>query len=415
MVTKQRKIVIIGGGFGGIRAALDLTKRNIPDTKIILISDKLYFEYQPALYRVVTGYSPLEACIPLQVIFEKTDVEVLEDTIIAVDLQSKKLFGKSNSQYSFDFLVLALGSETNYFDIPGLKEFSFGFKSVQEALRLKKHLHEVFEACIISETDKEEDICRAHIVIIGGGASGAELAGQLAIYTKILAKKHKLDSSLITIDLIEAASRLLPTLPEDVSIKIQKRLRSLGVNILLNRSVIKEEIETVYLQDIKMKTKTVIWTAGVKPNHLYSEIKGLLFDKKGRVIVDEFLQAKGFDNIFILGDAAATPYAGMAQTAIYDGSFIANIIMKKIYGQSLEPYNPSKPFYVIPVGVAWAAVIIGKLKFYGLIGWWLRRLADLRFFFSILSLRKAFLAYQSGKALCESCKICSLENKSLVE
>ncbi len=407
----QNKIIIVGGGFGGIRTALDLEKKNLPASKIILISDKPHFEYHPALYRIVTGKSPLEVCIPLQDIFEGKKVEVVEDSIIEANLEQRELKGISGSRYSFNFLVLALGSETTYFNIPGLKEYSFGFKSINEALRLRRHLHELFETCKISDKDLEEDVCRLHFIIVGGGASGVELAGELAIYTRKLAKKHQLNPSLITIDLIEAASRLLPTLPEEVSEKARKRLQSLAVNIFLNRRVTEGEVKKVYLKDMQMKTETVIWTAGVKPHHLYSKIQGLEQDKQERVIVDKLLQAKNFQNIFIIGDAAATPYAGLAQTAIYDGNFVAEVIRRKILGMSVEKcqYYPLKPSYAIPIGPGWAAVLSGNYRFFGRFGWWLRRLADLRFFLSILPFRKALLAFQSGKTLCEICSICSVD------
>lgn len=404
----HRKIIIAGGGFGGIRTALDLAEKNLPNTKIILVSDKPHFEYHAALYRVATGRSPLGACVPLRDIFRDKYVEVLKDTVVKVDIKEKTLEGNSGSLYSFDFLVLALGSETVYFNIPGLKELSFGFKSINEALILKRHLHKLFIAC--EKATAEEKVCSTHIVVVGGGSSGTELAGELAVYTRKLARKHHLEPSLVTIDLIESVSRLLPALPKDVSERVKRRLHRLGVNVFLNRVVIREEIEEIYLKDMEMKTKTVIWTAGVKPNHLYTQIDGLTFDKKGRVVVDEFLQPKGFSNIFVIGDAAATPHTGLAQTAIRDGSFVANTIIKKIYDRPLESYIPKSPSYAIPVGPGWAAVLIGGCRFYGRLGWWLRRLADLKFFLSFLPFRKALSVYQSGKTLCESCAICYPEN-----
>ena len=420
----EKKIIIVGGGFGGIRVALDLVKQKLSNTKIVLVSDKPHFEYTPALYRVVTGRSPLEVCIPLREIFptkgavsasgtrssfggKGNGVEVIKDFIIEVDIKGKKITGKSGSRYSFDFLVLALGSETSYFNIPGLEEFSFGFKSINEALRLKRHLHEAFASC--ERATPEERVCAAHIVIVGGGASGTELAGELALYTKELAKKHVIDPVLITIDLIETAPRLLPTMPEDVSEKVRLRLHHLGVNIFLNRMMIKEEVEKVFLKDMEMKTKTVIWTAGVRPNHFYGGTEGFQFDKKGRVVVDEYLQAKGLKNIFIIGDAASTPFSGMAQTAIGDGRFVADVIIRKISQKPLFSYKAKKPFTAVPIGWGWAAVLLDGLRVYGRVGWWLRRLGDFRYFLSILPTRKALIAFRSGKKLCESCPACSEE------
>ncbi len=302
---------------------------------------------------------------------------------------------------------MALGSETVYFDIPGLKEYSFGFKSIQEALRLKRHLHEVFASCELSQ--KEDKVCSAQIVVVGGGASGVELAGELAIYTKDLAKKHNMEPSLVTIDLIEAAPRILPTMPPDVSEKARVRLQSLGVNIFLNRALMKEEFDEIYLKDIELKAKTVIWTAGVKPHHLYTQVAGLSFDKRGKVIVDATLRPSGFENVFVVGDASSTEFSGMAQTAVLDGKSVAKNVKRLLSNQTPTPASSKKPSYAIPVGPGFAVVLLGSLRVYGFVGWVIRRLIDLKFFMSILPFNKALLAFQSGKTVCESCLICSVE------
>lgn len=403
--TNPRKIVIVGGGFGGIRAALDLASEKLHDTKIILISDKKHFEYSPALYRVVSGRSPLGVCMMLQEIFERKDVEVLTDTLTHVDLKEKTIEGSSGSSYSFDSLVLALGSETTYFDIPGLQELSFGFKSINDALRLKQHLHYLFEA--YKKAGTQEAVKAAHIIVVGGGATGVELASELAHYTRALAKKHALAPSLITIDLIEAASRLAPHLPPDMSQVIHGRLHGLGINVFLNRTVIKKETEEVFLKDMEMKTKTVIWAAGVKPHHLYREIAGLTLDEKGRVLVDAHLRAQGLSNIFIVGDAASTLYAGMAQSAIHGGRFVARMIARIMRGEKLIPYIPQKPAHAIPLGPGWAAALVGPIRLYGKAGWLVRNAADFRFFLSVMPTSKALHMYQSGRTICESCGVCS--------
>lgn len=389
-----KRVLIIGGGFGGISAALALEKKRVPGLKIILISDKPHFEFTPALYRVVTGTA--EACIPLNEMVKGKDVEVFTDSITGVDLIQKSVNGQSGTKYNFDFLILALGSETAYFNIPGLKELSFSCKSVSEATKLREHIDGLLKACLVSAEDKDEDVCRTNFVIVGGGANGVELGGELILYAKARAKSYDLDPSLVTVDLIEASSRLLPAMREDFSARVEKRLRTLGVNVFLNRTVVEEEIEKVHLRDMEMKTKTVIWTAGVKPHHLFSEIRGLKLGEKGRVVVDEYLQAS--ENVFVIGDGAATPYTGMAQTAIYDGKFVADVIASKLSGRKPRKYYPKKPAYVVPIGSGWAAAIIGRFTFYGRIGWWIRLIADLLFFLSILPPLKAVKAFR-GVAL----------------
>lgn len=404
-MESQEKVVIVGGGFGGVSTALGLARSNLPDVKIILISDIPHFEYHPSLYRVVTGKSPLEVCIPLSEIFKNTKVEIVEDTITRLDTNGKVLKGSSESRYSYDFLVLALGSEAAYYNIPGLKENAFGFKSIREALVLKRHLHEVFANC--KDAPKDQKTTLVHIVVIGGGAAGTELAGELAVYTKGMALSHKIDPSLVTIDLFEAAPRILATLPEDVSEKIRVRLQSLGVNIFLNRAVEKEELENVYLKDMQVKAKTVIWTAGVKPNSFYSTVASFEFDKRGRVIVDEYLRAKNLDNVFVIGDGASTANSGTAQTAVLDGKSVVENINRQIQGESLIKAVSKKSILVIPVGPSWAAAPVGDLRFYGRMGWFIRKVADLKYLLTILPPREAFLAFQSKKTLCESCPICS--------
>ena len=405
MQTKQKKIIIVGGGFAGIRAALDLAREKLPHASITLVSDRPHFEFNPALYRVVTGNSPLEVCVPLREIFEKTSVEVIQDTITRVNLAEKTVRGASESTYYYDYLMLSLGSETVYFNIPGLLNNSFAFKSIDEALRLKRHLHETFESCV--KADKKHKASALHIVVVGAGPSGTELAAELSCYCKTLAQNHGLNPLEVSVDLVEAAPRILPMLPENFTKNIEKRLVQLGITMQTGEAVVKKEGDTLFLKNMKINAKTVIWTAGVRPHHLYSEIEGLVQTKGGRVEVDEYLQAKGTKNVFIVGDGADTPYAGMAQTALHNGRFAADVIKRKIMRFPLLPYTPQKPAYAVPVSRGWAAVKIGRIKLYGRLGWVIRRLADLRFFLSILPIKKALTAFRSRTTLCESCAICA--------
>ena len=196
----RRKIVIVGGGFGGIRCALDLVKHVPVGTRVQLISNKKYFEYYAALYRVVTGDEPADVYIPLSDIFSGTFVEVLHDTVTSIDIEKKIVFGQSGAHYQADYIVLALGSETSYFNIKGLKEQSFGFKTTNEAIRLKRHIDTLFKKHRYSAP--EEQLLAFHFVIIGAGASGVELAGELEFYTRQRAKCYNINKSLISIDLI---------------------------------------------------------------------------------------------------------------------------------------------------------------------------------------------------------------------
>ncbi len=401
--ASKHRVLIVGGGFGGIKTALELAgNRNVTVT---LISDKPHFEYHAALYRVVAGRSPMEVCIPLTKVFAGKGVKIAEDKVVSIDKDNRLVKGDSGVSYSYDSLVLALGSETAYFDIPGLEKLSFGFKSITEALELKNHLHSIMTN-YSTVSGQDNKAYRDHIIVVGGGASGVEIAGELSVYAQKLAREHQLPHAPI-IDLVEAAHRLLPNLPESASHRAKERLRSLGVNVYLNRVLLREEIESVYLKDLEIKAKTVIWTAGVKPNRLYANVDGLKLDKNGRVIVDQFLRAEGTENIYVIGDAASTKFSGMAQTAIRDGQLVADNIINKELHRQLETYQPRRPFYSIPIGPGWALTIIYGFQITGQIGWALRRWADLKFFLTVLSPYKAWLVFSQGRTICETCQICA--------
>src|SRR3989344_5260839 len=400
----KKNIMIVGGGFAGIRCALDLAKKNILGVKITLISDKQHFEYYPRIYHAVTGESPAEVCVCLSEIFANRKINLVIDQIKNVNLEKKIISGK-NKNYKYDDLVLALGSETVYFDIEGLEQMAFGFKSIQEALKLKAHLHKMFDVYLSS--NKEDLVNQLHIVVVGGGPSGVELAGKLVAYMRDIAQKHSVDNNFVTIDLVEASSRLVPYLPEVISNRVYKRLHRLGVNIFLNRTVVKSDVDEITMKDMSMKSNTLIWTAGSKTNSFYKKIKGLHFQDNNKVIVDEYMNVFGIDSLYIGGDAASTKYSGLAQTAIYDGRFIANNLYRKYSGIRLKKYKPKKVAYAVPVGKHWAAMAVGNFRMYGYLAWLIRELIDIKFFLSIMSFRKVMHIFFSKRDTHEICENCS--------
>lgn len=399
----MNEILIIGGGFGGVAVALRLS-RLLPRDRvhIRLVSEKKYLEYSAALYRVVTGRETCEACIPYTAIFRNRPIELLQDTITSVDLSTQKCSGTSGSVYHYDFLILALGSETTFFGIKGIKERSFGMKNITEAVRLKRHLHDILPSDPAS-----------HIVIVGGGATGVELAGEIAIYAQKVAKRHRHSSSPITIDLVEAMPRLLPTLPAPIAERVAQRLLRLRVRLHLASRVLEEKEGSLVLSTTSLPSKTVIWTAGVQANVLLSRINTLEVDQKGRGVVDTFLHAKGHENVFLIGDCAATLFSGMAQTAVHNGEYVARVISRTLRNLPLLPYSPRSTAYAIPVGPSWAAVLWGPCRFYGRIGWWLRRLADLKVLCLYLPWIVAVRTWFGGGKILESCDVCTNHSNNL--
>ncbi len=389
MLKEKKKVIVVGGGFAGIETMKNLIKEKGIDP--VLFSDKSYFEYYPALYRIVTGASPIEVCIPIKDLIPKENF--VNEKISKINPETKEVETISGQKHKYDYLVLALGSETAYFNLPGIENLAFGFKSVREATKLKNHISELFEEH--EHPTKNELVSHFHIVIVGGGPTGVEVAGDLATHMRKLANKYRVHESFITIDLIESGNRLLKALPEKVSAKVLKRLRRLGINVFLNREMISEEIEEVFLKDMSLRAKTVIWCAGASINRLYNEIPGITIENR-KVKVGPSLEAEGLKDVFVIGDGAGTPFSGLAQTAIYDGAFIASHLARLSRGAKVLVYKPKKNAFAIPVGINWGVVSYKNFAMFGLPAYLIRHFIDFMFFSGWLKPAKLFGVFIEG-------------------
>lgn len=390
----QQHVIIVGGGFGGIRTALDLSKKD--GFKITLISKNTDFEYYPGLHKMVRPKYWVPS-IPLKTLFEGTQVSVIHDTVISIDAHQRHV-ATSQETFTGDFLVLALGSQTEYFGIPGLAETAYGFKSLVEAKKLREHLELLFSK--YTPDHKTEAVVGLHIVVAGAGPNGVDLAGELAVFTRSLAQAHQVPESLVTLDLVESGPRVLGMMSESVSRRVEKRLRALGVHVLCNRDLRQDESWTITTADMTIGARTLVWTAGIVAHELVTRVSGFQLGKKNRVQVDRHLQpyctsdhTTVFKNVFCIGDIADTPYAGLAQTALADGAYVAKIITQECTGKSTKDYAPRPVAYNIGVGPRWSVLVIGNVALFGIIPAVLRTLIDIKFFLSIMSPRQVWRFY----------------------
>lgn len=359
----KHKIVVVGGGFGGVKMALSLVGDH--RFQVTLISDHPDFRYYPTLFRTATGGQRAISSIALTEIFNAKAVRVMLDSAKSINREAKTVLTTKGEHLPYDALVLAMGTRTNYFHIKGLQQYSYGIKSVDEAEELKHHLHQQLL------DDRKPDL---NYVVIGGGPTGIELAGALPGYIHKITKQHHLPDRPVHVDLVEAAPRLVPRLPRDVSARLARQLRHLGITLYLNTAVQAETVDTLMVNNKPIRSHTVIWTAGVT-NHPFFADQGFQLAKDGRVRVDQYLQAE--PGIYVLGDNADTPYSGMAQTALNDARFVAHNMQRLASNRDPLPYTAKRPVYVLPAGPSWAAVLWGPLRIYGWVGWSLRLLADL--------------------------------------
>lgn len=399
---KTKNVVIIGGGFAGIQTALDLDKYSkSSEVSITLVSNREDFEYYPALHTFLSVSGTADyVSVPLKEIFKKTRVELIIDTVVDCNLDEKKITLATGGEKLGDYLVFATGSESTFFGISGLSEMAFPFQNIADAKKLKIHIEQSFNKnCIsISEAgEKTECVIGLNFVVIGGGPNGVDLAGELASYTKKLCTMNSVSESLITIHLVEGAPTVLPMMLKKVQIIAEKRLRRLGVNILCNRQLLKQDEFGVELSDMKLGAKTVIWTAGTTGNNLTTKIPGVILQKKNRITLDEYLQIQDFKNCFAIGDIGDTQYSGLAQTAIHNGSYVAKKITADMYGKEIKPYKPKTIAYNIGIGHGWSVMQVGKFVVAGKVASLVRTLINMKYFFSILPFTTVIKLFVSKK------------------
>jgi NADH dehydrogenase len=396
--TEKQKVLIIGAGFGGIKAALGLAGN--PAFSVTLLSDQENFRYYPTLFNIALGKSHLGATIPLAEIFEgKKNIEIVKATAQTIDRQSKIVKTEDSKSYPYDHLIIALGVITNFFGIEGLDKYSYGIKTLEDAQRLRDHLHKQ----LVDE--KKPDV---NYVIVGGGPTGVELAGALPGYIRHILKKHDIKDASIHVDLVEAAPRLVPRMPEPYSRAVAKRLSKLGVTLYLNETVKAEGPDTLQMSSHALDSHTVVWTSGVT-NHPFLKANNFALNERAKAKVDDHLQSE--PNIYVIGDNADTEFSGMAQTALYDGQFIAAHLSRQATGKKLVSYKTKKPVYVIPAGPKWAGVIWGHLHLYGWAGWVLREAADFKGFSDYEPWWKASKHWLAQDDEEETCPICTAAHK----
>ncbi len=389
------KILIIGGGFGGVRAASQLSRHT--DFDITLISNLSTFAYYPQFYHSATGGSRSESTLPLTDVLDGTRVKLVKDVIVAIDPEARTVTSIDGvTNYQYDELVMALGCVTNYFGIAGLKEFSYGIKSIEDAEEFKLHLHTQLLA------EHKPDL---NYVVVGGGPTGVELAASLGRYLNLIMRHHRIEARDYQIELVEAAPRLLPRSSEAVSARVQRQLESLGVKVLTGAQVKAETAAALELEGRSIITRTVVWTAGTSVNPFYYA-NGTHFQlaKGGRVMVSGHLQAS--DHVYVIGDNAATPYSGLAQTAVHDADYVAADIARARAGRDRPAYHPVAPVSVFPVGKNWAVAEWRGYHIYGFVGYILRRVADLLGYADIERWPQAVRVWLRDSRQEYGCKIC---------
>ena len=363
----KARVVILGGGFGGMAAAGALGN----EFDVTVVDRHNYQTFLPLLYQVSTaGLAADHVAYPIRGALRKSNGNFSMGSPISIDHKNKTVKLDSSEVLAFDHLVVALGSVTADFGTPGVEEFALGMKSIHEALQIRAEVMRRFE-----DLCRFEDDTTLNITVVGGGPTGVEMAGALAELVRgPLMKDQKHAAKHITISLLEAGPRLLPMFSKSLTDKTQRELESLGVKVLVNTAVKEVEWRKIHLQSGEsIASEVTIWAAGVKGNPV---MQALSLPLEGtRLKSEETLQVSNYPNIWGVGDVTGVKGKDgrflpmVAPVAMQQGRFIAAQIRRVIKGEELKTFQYKDKGAMATIGRHKAVVEVRNIRFSGYPAW----------------------------------------------
>lgn len=386
------KVVVIGGGFGGVKAAIELAKRGIDVT---LISDKPYFLHHGLMYRAVTGHDVSQAFVPLKDITSRyPKIRLVQDTITRIDAKKRVAHG-TKKQYAYDQLVVAVGLVDYFRGVHGAQKFSYTFGTEADAARFGEQFHDDVVA--------EGGITCA---VIGGGLTGVELAGFLREHAERICMSHQIRRKP-HIMLVEQGKQVLLGASATARRLVHRRLIRQGVDVKLGQRVERIGSSTMTIHGKLAQVDMTIWACGGQVNPLFRAHKNMFrIGTGGRVCVNQYLEA--YPSIFVIGDSADTPHAGSAQTAVAQARFVARHI-HSLHARGRPAYRPpeTKPLMSIPVSRFWAYSERHGVYVAGFVGSLIRRTAELNSYCHLLPFSHAYRLWRRGRSVVPTCDLCA--------
>jgi NADH dehydrogenase len=376
--TKQKRVVIIGGGFGGIAAAHALRHS---DAEVVLIDRRNHHIFQPLLYQVATAVlSPAEIAAPIrQLEVKQRNLSVLLAEVRSVDVAARRIeasvTGADVRKIAFDFLVVATGMRPSYFGHDEFARYAPGLKSLNDAETIRAKILSAFEFAETTEGEGERER-QMTFVLVGAGPSGVELAASLAHMVKVTLRGNfrRIDPAKASIILLDAGKRVLPTFAESLSRRVSKRLKKLGIKVMTDVKVETVDEQGVIAGGSRIPSATVLWTAGVAASPI-PKMLGTKTDRAGRALVDPFLKVVDAPGVFVVGDAASVmqnghPVPGVAQAAIQEGRYVGRLIAKELKGRKVKrPFHYFDKGNMAVVGKNYAVLERGWLRTSGFLTW----------------------------------------------
>jgi len=373
-VTDRKHVVIVGGGFGGLNAAMSL--KNAP-VRVTLVDRTNHHLFQPLLYQVATaGLSPADIAVPIRSVLSKQkNTRVLLAEAQGIDLEGKRLL-LDKGEIKYDYLILAVGATHNYFGHDDWGTHALGLKTLDEALSIRERMLLAFEAAERA-TDPEIRKKLLTFVVIGGGPTGVEMAGAFAELARhVLARDFRaIDPSATRVVLVEAGSRILTAFPESLGTKAEEQLRTLGVEVRKGEPVAHIDESGVAFKDgTRLPASVIVWGAGIRGTPFAKKL-GVDVDRAGRVVVGTDCAIAGHPEVFAIGDMAAMRDAagvdvpGVSPAAIQQGHYVAAMIRADLANKPRKPFTYLDKGTMATVGRRRAIAKINKIELSGMIAW----------------------------------------------
>ncbi|MDH3892353.1 MAG: NAD(P)/FAD-dependent oxidoreductase [candidate division Zixibacteria bacterium] len=376
----KHRVVVVGGGFGGLWATRSLRRS---DVEITLVDKRTFHLFQPLLYQVATGgLSPADIASPLRgVLAHQRNVSVKLGEMIGIDFEGQRVLLR-DGQLNYDSVIVATGSENHYYGNDQWRGVAPGLKTIEDALRIRNRIYSAFEKAE-NEADSDERTRLTTFVIIGGGSTGVELAGALGEIAQITLKDNfrSINAADTQVIILEAGEGILAGYDEKLQAAAVKSLSKLGVSVRTGvfAKAIDEEGVTVSEagRTYCIDSRNVLWAAGIKPSpvgELLVSNENML-DKTGRVLVNPDLSLPNHENVYVIGDLAhveddtESPLPGTAPVAMSQGRYVASQITRKLNGQTVRPYRYRNAGQMAVIGRAAAIADLGWARFSGYPAW----------------------------------------------
>lgn len=395
----EKNIVILGAGFGGITALLKLRsallrQKLLKSYNLVLVANRSYHLYTPALYEIASmprGDAAALAlksaiCIPIADILARfSGIGFIGEEVQKLDPRTHVITFRSGNQINFEYVIIALGAETDFFDIPGLAEHSFPLKTFEDAVYFRNRAEEI-------ATGKKNVI---RVIVGGGGPTGVEFSAELVNFFCRLKEKSAIGQCRVEIILMDSRPEILSGFSASVVKKSRRRLKKLGVKVMTSSTIKRVTASEVVLEGgHAVRCDLLIWSGGVKPAGVLKNF-GLTLDKNGAVVVNKMLEAK--PRIYAIGDCASftnprtgRPLPRNVPVAEASARLAAANILADIMQRKPQAFAPAKSYpYILAVGGKYALTDLVIIRFSGFLGWLVKQVVELRYLISILPARKA--------------------------